>query len=170
MQFISLNQTNHDYWQTIYREAFPPNERIAFQELKQKAADNHQIKMVVITDGEQNVGIAYFVDLKEKAFVLYLAVDQSIRGQGIGGKTLSALKERYPKGIILESESTLEDADNQQQREARYHFYLKNGFIDTEKIAHNMERDFHLLTSNLDCSVADYLSSMKILGQETSVI
>ncbi|CAK1222904.1 Ribosomal protein S18 acetylase RimI and related acetyltransferases (RimI) [Fructobacillus tropaeoli] len=57
MQFISLNQTNHDYWQIIYREAFPPNERIAFQELKQKAADNHQIKMAVITDDEQNVGL-----------------------------------------------------------------------------------------------------------------
>ncbi|CAK1228787.1 GNAT family N-acetyltransferase [Fructobacillus evanidus] len=170
MQFIPLNQTNHDYWQTIYREAFPASEQIDFQELKQKEADHDQIKMVVLVNGEQNVGIAYFVDLKEKAFVLYLAVDQSIRGQGIGGKILSALKERYPKGIILESESTLEDADNQQQREARYHFYLKNGFIDTKKIAHNMERDFHLLTSNSDCSVADYLGSMKILGQETSVI
>ncbi|CAK1248022.1 GNAT family N-acetyltransferase [Fructobacillus cardui] len=170
MQFISLDQTNRDYWETIYHEAFPSSERIALQELKQKAADHVQIKMTVLVDGEQNVGIAYFVDLKEKAFVLYLAVDQSIRGQGIGGKTLSAFKERYPKGIILESESTLEDADNQQQREARYHFYLKNGFIDTKKIAHNMGRDFHLLTSNLECSVADYLGSMKILGQKTSVI
>ncbi|GAP03411.1 GNAT family acetyltransferase [Fructobacillus pseudoficulneus] len=169
MQFISLNQNNHDYWETIYREAFPASERIAFQELKQKAANHDQIKMVVLVDGEQNVGIAYFVDIKEKAFVLYLAVDQSIRGRGIGGQTLSALKDHYPKGIILESESTLEGADNQQQRKARYHFYLKNGFIDTKKITHNMGRDFHLLTTNLACSVADYLSSMKILGQRTSV-
>lgn len=170
MQFISLNQTNCDYWQAIYREAFPVSEQIPFQELKQKSVDHDQIKMIVLVDGKQNVGIAYLVDLKDKAFVLYLAVDQSIRGQGIGGKTLSALKECYPQGIILESESTLEDADNQQQRETRYHFYLKNGFIDTKKITHNMGRDFHLLTSNLDCFVADYLNSMKILGQTTSVI
>ncbi|GAP03469.1 hypothetical protein [Fructobacillus americanaquae] len=54
--------------------------------------------MMVLVDGKQNVGIAYLIDLKDKAFVLYLAVDQSIRGQRIGGKTLSALKECYPQG------------------------------------------------------------------------
>lgn len=170
MQFILLNQTNHNYWQKIQHESFPASEQIPFQNLKHKATDNNQIKMVVITDGEQNLGISYFVDLKEKAFVLYLAVDQLFRGQGVGGKILSVLKARYPKGIILESESTMENVDNQKQREARYHFYLKNGFIDTKKIVHNMESDFHLLTSNLACSVDDYLDSMKILGQETSVI
>lgn len=53
--------------------------------------------MMVLVDGKQNVGIAYLIDLKDKAFVLYLAVDQSIRGQRIGGKTLSALKECYPQ-------------------------------------------------------------------------
>lgn len=169
MQFILLNQTNHNYWQKIQHESFPASEQIPFQNLKQKATDNNQIKMVVITDGEQNVGISYFVDLKEKAFVLQLSINYC-EDRGVGGKILSVLKARYPKGIILESESTMENVDNQKQREARYHFYLKNGFIDTKKIVHNMESDFHLLTSNLACSVDDYLDSMKILGQETSVI
>lgn len=64
------------------------------------------------------------------AVVLYLAVNPAIRSQGIGGKMIGLLKERYGDGLLVEVEK-VEETDNafqQHQRQRRIDFYKRHGF------------------------------------------
>ena len=64
------------------------------------------------------------------AVVLYLAVNPAIRSQGIGGKMISLLKERYGDGLLVEVEK-VEETDNafqQRQRQRRIDFDKRHGF------------------------------------------
>lgn len=164
IKFQPINEENQAYWQQVYYEAFPEAERIDFDKLFPKSNYPAEVKLATIVEDQTNVGIILLVDMQSKAFILYLAVDANIRGRGIGRKVLDELKLMYPDGFILESESLDVDANNREQRLARYAFYERNGLIDTGIISHNMSGAFHLLTSKRATNINDYLKATKVLN------
>ncbi|MFT8756444.1 MULTISPECIES: GNAT family N-acetyltransferase [Leuconostoc] len=170
MTLTNFNITDETNWQNIYLNAFPAHERLPFKSLKQKVNDNNQIKMLTFKSDDRVAGILFLVTLADdKAFILYFAVDATIRGKGIGSQMLSFLKQQYTGGIILESEIIGTDADNEQQRLQRYHFYQRNGVLDSGFVAQNMGGTFHLLRTSEQITVADYLKAIDILGLTTTM-
>ena len=159
-----------NYWSDLYSSSFPVNQQIAVNDLINIANSNDSVKMLLIQLNAQNVGIIYLVDFDDQAFILYLAIDTNMRGNGLGKSTINALKSRFKDGFILESESILIDSDNPKQRNARYRFYTNNGMIDTDLASKDSDDEFHLLTSNKDAGVDLYKKANQILGLDVDVI
>lgn len=169
IRFNSLDNSNREYWENIYYEAFPEAERIPFNDIFDNLRLLSEVKISVIVEDNQPVGIILLVELDKKSFILYLAVDSSLRGGGIGRKVLETLDNKYTEGFILESEETSVNATNQEQRQARYNFYKRNGLIDTHIISHNMGGDFHLLKSKESITEVDYVQALNILNIEATI-
>lgn len=170
MILTNFNTNDETNWQKIYLNAFPAYERLPFETLQQKVSDNDQIKMLTFKSNDHVAGILFLVTLADdKAFILYFAVDATIRGKGIGSQMLSCLKQRYTGGIVLESEIVGTNADNEQQRLQRYQFYQRNGVLDSGFVAQNMGGTFHLLRTSDQITVADYLKAIDILGLTTTM-
>ncbi len=114
----------------LYITAFPAEERAPFFLIMSRAKKG-KAKMLAAYDGEKFIGFAYMVCYKDLAYLFYLAVEESKRGMGYGGKILSAVKEKYSGSrIFLAREQLDKNADNYSQRVNRHEFYLHNGFKD----------------------------------------
>lgn len=169
IKIVNVTEEDKAYWQDIYMQSFPEYERLDFMQLAQLAKTKKPVKMALVVD-EQPVGILLLVEISaQKVFVLYFAVDANIRGRGIGSKTIAALKEQYPNGVILESEITGQQADNEMQRVKRYDFYKRNGVNDAHLVTKNMGGTFHLLRTTDEISDDDYLNAVSELGIEAQV-
>ncbi|KOY72947.1 GNAT family N-acetyltransferase [Apilactobacillus kunkeei] len=169
--FRNLSDNNDSsYWLDLYSDSFPTNQRIDFNDLTNIANSNDSVQMLLIQLDAQNVGIIYLVDFHDQAFILYLAIDANMRGNGLGKLTIKALKSRFKDGFILESESILVDSANHKQRNARYRFYTNNGMIDTDLATKDSDDEFHLLTSNKYAGVDLYKKANQILGLDVDVI
>ncbi|CAI2596899.1 hypothetical protein AKUH4B503X_06690 [Apilactobacillus kunkeei] len=166
---ISYNNDS-SYWLDLYSNSFPTNQRMNFKDLTNIANSNDSVQMLLIQLDAQNVGIIYLVDFDDQAFILYLAIDANMRGNGLGKLTIKALKSRFKDGFILESESILVDSANHKQRNARYRFYTNNGMIDTDLATKDSDDEFHLLTSNKYAGVDLYKKANQILGLDVDVI
>ncbi|MCK8619433.1 GNAT family N-acetyltransferase [Apilactobacillus kunkeei] len=169
--FRNLSDNNDSsYWLDLYSDSFPTNQQIDFNDLTNIANSNDSVQMLLIQLNAQNVGIIYLVDFDDQAFILYLAIDANMRGNGLGKLTIKALKSRFKEGFILESESILVDSANHKQRNARYRFYTNNGMIDTDLATKDSDDEFHLLTSNKYAGVELYKKANQILGLDVDVI
>ena len=169
--FRNLSDNNDSsYWLDLYSDSFPTNQQIDFNDLTNIANSNDSVQMLLIQLNAQNVGIIYLVDFDDQAFILYLAIDANMRGNGLGKLTIKALKSRFKDGFILESESILVDSANHKQRNARYRFYTNNGMIDTDLATKDSDDEFHLLTSNKYAGVDLYKKANQILGLDVDVI
>ncbi|CAI2667718.1 hypothetical protein AKUH4B412M_06760 [Apilactobacillus kunkeei] len=169
--FRNLSDNNDSsYWLDLYSDSFPTNQQIDFNDLTNIANSNDSVQMLLIQLNAQNVGIIYLVDFDDQAFILYLAIDANMRGNGLGKLTIKALKSRFKEGFILESESILVDSANHKQRNARYRFYTNNGMMDTDLATKDSDDEFHLLTSNKYAGVELYKKANQILGLDVDVI
>lgn len=128
---IVLKKTN-DYGKIkeLYLTAFPRDERAPFSLIRRRARQG-RADMLCAYDGEEFVGFAYMVCLRDLAYLFYFAIDESRRGMGYGSAVLAELKKRYEgKRLFLAREQLDESADNYGQRARRHEFYLRNGFED----------------------------------------
>lgn len=89
--------------ETIYTEAFPPEERRAWSEILQNIRG---LRACAIELNSVAVGIITLWELGELGvFVEHFALAPTLRGQGIGGKVLNLIKHNYPQQrLILEAE------------------------------------------------------------------
>ena len=161
-EISNIDESN--YWMNLYDASFPEYEKTPFNDLVQMSNSDHRIKMYLVKYNDNKAGIIYLVDMNTKAFILYFAIDSSIRGQGLGKLVINALNKEFKDGFILECESTIGNFPNSEQRDARYRFYMKNGLIDTNLFSRDSGQNFHLLTSNEKCTKDNYLYANKLLG------
>jgi ribosomal protein S18 acetylase RimI-like enzyme len=107
----------------LYNSAFPEKERREFSELENLLLVNN---CLIYSIDAENIGFSGFCicwDLGGFAFIEHFAVNPELRGLGIGEKTLSLLKTRHNKTILLETEPEVDEITAR-----RVHFYQRNGF------------------------------------------
>lgn len=170
MKFIDYNTENAAYWDQVYVDAFPETERFAMNFLLNQQAAHSNIHLSIIERDDEYVGICLHVGIDTgKAFILYLAIDAKMRGKNVGSEVLQHLKKMYPNGYILESEQTGLDAANEEQRVKRVHFYERNGLMDSRYLSHKQSGSFHVMRSNDQVTMEDYLAGISDLGIESAV-
>ncbi|SCB85150.1 GNAT family N-acetyltransferase [Weissella bombi] len=170
MEIIDVTPNTQNDWKRVYDEAFPPYEQRPISELFDLVEQQDAIKMQVVVDEQNVVGIVYLCEIGlSKAFVLYFAIDANIQSKGFGSRALAMLQERYPGGVILEAEETGTQAENEEQRVRRYDFYMRNGFEDKQLISENSGGTFHLLASTPDINTTEYLQAMHAMSIEAIV-
>jgi GNAT superfamily N-acetyltransferase len=122
-------KSNKKEIKTLYRNAFPKEERVPFLFLryKEKRGKGHFYAAI---DNDQFVGLVYTVIKGKYVYIFYLAVSSEYRGCGYGSKILDAIKEKYPTSIfvLLIEDTDQKDAFNYKERIRRLSFYNKNGF------------------------------------------
>lgn len=114
----------------LYISAFPKDERAPFFFLMSRYRKG-KAQMLAALDEERFAGLAYIVCLEDMVYLFYLAVEESLRGRGVGGQIIEQIIKMYPnKRIFLSREQLDENADNFKQRVSRRNFYIKCGLCD----------------------------------------
>lgn len=129
---LNLEELKNVY-ETYMMKDFPANELKPFQMIAEKYKEGCYEALGVMKNNEI-IGYACFVKLGNDYLFDYLGVREDIRNKGIGSQFLQVIKEYYKDAdsIIGEVEDyTLSDGDERELRERRYHFYLRNGLVDT---------------------------------------
>lgn len=123
-----------DQVRAVYEQSFPPSQRCDFSRLLAAVCDGARW-LFMAKAGDRVLGFAVTLPLPEaNAHMLeYMAVAKSYRGQGIGAKLFSAVRDAVRStggaaGVILEVEP--DDQGTKAQKEARrrrIRFYCRNG-------------------------------------------
>ncbi|MBO5343264.1 MAG: GNAT family N-acetyltransferase [Ruminococcus sp.] len=114
----------------LYISAFPMEERCPYF-IMMNREKRGKSEMLVARDKGEFIGFAYMVCDQKLAYLFYLAVDDSKRGQGYGTKIIEAVKKKYNgMRIFLAREQLDKSAENYAQRVSRRNFYIRCGFED----------------------------------------
>ena len=114
----------------LYYRAFPKNERRPFPELVENRFGGTEV--FCFYDGKAFVGMACLLNSPIISHLIYLAVDESLRGHGYGSKSLELLhRSKSGKKIMVDIEVPNENAENAEQRIMRKKFYLRAGYEET---------------------------------------
>ena len=116
----------------IYFEAFPKNERMPFFFffLMSKLWNT---QFWGFYDGDTPCGFAYFAVNRKLLFLMFLAVDESLRGEGYGSAILKEIRNRYPeKKLIVSIEPCEDTSPDTEIRKRRKAFYGRNGYGETD--------------------------------------
>lgn len=111
--------------------AFPAYELVPYSFLTEQARRD-EVSLLAYHDDGQFCGFVFMIEGVDMAYVLYLAVDETLRSKGYGARILADVSERCAgKTLMLDIEPIDEAAPNLEQRKRRREFYLRNGFEPT---------------------------------------
>lgn len=128
---VAENSVEMDEIMRLMETAFPPSEQAPRSFLVEQARRD-EVSMFAYSDEGRFCGFTFMIEDETMAYVLYLAVDGTIRSRGYGSQILASVAERVgDKTLVLDIEPVDEAADNVEQRRRRRNFYLRNGFVPT---------------------------------------
>lgn len=117
--------------QTLYVTAFPENERRPFHLLLDDATQCSEI--VAFYEQERFCGFMSLLTIDDITHIIYFAIEQSMRGGGLGAQALALLRQRKPcNRLLADIEAPASSAENNSERMRRKQFYLQNGYEPTE--------------------------------------
>lgn len=138
----------------LYFQAFPKEERVPWWLLRLYS----KWKIIDLTlwlDGDVFCSFTASVSVDGLHFVLFFAVAQELRGKGYGSAILSAIKQEY-EPVALNVEPLIDTAPNYAQRQSRFAFYRKNGFVDTGYHVWEVGGKFRVLSTAGELDVSQY--------------
>ena len=141
----------------IYFNSFPKYEQLPWWILRFLTV-RKEIDITAYYDGEVLCGFTYTVTAGNILFVLFFAVENTLRGKGYGSAILEHLKESNPeKSVLLNVELLDPNADNYEERVRRFRFYEKNGFYDTKYDIEEVGGVFRVLATTPTFDNEEYL-------------
>lgn len=145
--------------------AFPKEERQPLLRLWLLSALRPRVALTVYYEGETFCGFTLTVNSEKYLYISFIAVNPALRSQGIGGKILRQLQERYPgKSMLVEVETPSEGAENELQREKRMRFYMRNGFYDLNRSITGRGVTYSVLATDRDYDREAYLKIFEELS------
>ena len=118
--------------ESLYRSAFPEDERMPFSAMLKRRQDGAVKMFAVESDDGDFDGMAITMEYEDMALLAYFAISSGRRGEGIGSEAFQMLRDLFgEKRFFIEVESTSVASENAQEREERKVFYHVNGMRDT---------------------------------------
>ena len=152
-----IGDTLNDYTEAkaLYYRSFPKNERRSFSELAENRLGNTQV--VCFYDDNTFIGFACMLNSFDISHIIYIAVDESLRGHGYGSKALDLLhKSKRGKCIMVDIEVPDMQAKNNEQRIMRKNFYLRAGYVQTSVKYEWRGEKYEILSFPKQISQAEY--------------
>lgn len=137
----------------LYRTAFPKEEQLPWLLLRFMTA----LRLAQLNCYERDgvfCGLTVISSTPKVRFVMFLAVEEALRGTGCGSEILAQLKGKRP--VILNVEPLDDQAQNAAQRVLRMRFYEKNGFYDTGYEIDEVGGTFRVLSTEPKLDVPSY--------------
>lgn len=141
IDYFTFNRKNEI--KELYINSFPKNERFPFWLLKY-CSKSDNVLFNIILDNDKLIGMEYIISYDNNAYLMYFAIDKDNRGNGYGSKALEDLIKRY-ETVILSIERANKDLDDKKRRK---NFYLRNGFIETNKFIEDNGVKYEILCTN----------------------
>jgi len=158
---INKKLKDFDKVKKLYKEAFPKEEITPLPILLFKAKKK-DTDFLAIYDGNDLIGLTYICYGDDIAFVLYLAIEENLRGKGYGSQVLELIKNRCDKKrLILNIEKTDSNSPNNEQRLKRKRFYKRNRFKDLKYSTNEGGTEYEMMGYNTTVSKEEYLNFMK---------
>lgn len=147
------------HWLQLYRlylSAFPAAERKPFSIIAKMYREGRTDVWRICQEGRM-VGLATTIQGGGLVLLDYFAVNDRLRGQGIGSHALEMLQQRYAHaGLFVEIESTREPGADLVQRLRRKQFYLRGGMAPLNVEAEVFGVKMELLGSRCRMDFEDY--------------
>lgn len=113
----------------LYRESFPVEEQMPYWALQWRSSKRNA-RLCGVFDGKEMIGMVSFLTEGNFLYLMYLAVAEEYRDCGYGSAILELLKQRYPQWPIMICVEPLDpQAKNYVQRQRRWRFYERHGFV-----------------------------------------
>lgn len=149
----------------IYEKSFPLSERFDFDILK-KCNKESNVHLSCIIQDDIPVGMQFTIDIpNDITYLMYYAIDEEYRNQGIGSKALQNLVVSKDK-IMLIIEKPIDKLTTKRKE-----FYLKNGFYNTDIIFEDTGIQYEVLVSckNYKPTVHDLLNRYSFMTSNKSI-
>ena len=148
----------------LYERAFPENERCEFERMVADTARGLEIP--AFYEEGRFCGFACLLNCGDISHIIYFAVEESLRGRGMGGEILATVRREKPgQRLIVDVEAEAEGADNNPIRRRRKEFYRRNGYAETEVHYHWQGDDFEILSNGGPLTNEDFWNFWKVLGR-----
>ena len=128
----------------IYYNSFDKAERFPFWLLK-RCAREENVEFNVIYNDSVIIGIEYIIKYDDVVYLMYLALDKDNRQKGYGTQILNDLTKKYGN-VILSIEKAKQG--NNDIKLKRKEFYLRNGFISSNKYILDNGIEYEILNTN----------------------
>ncbi len=161
MEFVDAKNYKREI-KTLYRTAFPANERAPFWMLLSKTKDERN-DFYAVTDNGNFIGLVYTIKSDKAVYVFFLAVEKTKRGSGYGTKILEMIKNKYsdrPVTLMIE-DTAITSADNYEERINRLEFYKRNGFKQLHIKINEAGVDYELLGTKDTVTLDNFFEIMK---------
>ena len=129
---------------TLYQQAFPKNEQMDLS----KIFDLQKGVIYGYYQQEQLVGFVIICIHQQIVSILYLAIQEEYRNQGIGSYIVNDLAQQYNQYKRVADIEKIKDVENKTQRIKRKQFYLKNHFQETDVTYTWQNEDYVILSRN----------------------
>mgnify|MGYP000928895881 CR=1 FL=1 len=115
----------------IYKSSFPKGDRMSFI-MMLIMAKMSSTEFISFHDKDTLCGFVYMSTIENLTFVMFLAVDENIRGKGYGSFILEKIQSMHTNSkIIVSIERCDQEAKDIKQRLKRKKFYINNGYKET---------------------------------------
>lgn len=129
----------------LYESAFPKNERRPLEVL---LTEHGPGDVLAVLEGGAFIGLAILLTHLDITHILYLAVEDRLRGRGYGSRILTLIRAAYPgQRIVVDVEEPGAETANGAQRQRRIDFYERNGYRCTD-IRYRWRGEAYLIMSN----------------------
>lgn len=128
----------------LYVSAFPKSERFPFWILK-NCSNNSNVHLDAILWDDKLVGMQFIVKYDNISYLMYLAIDDNYRNKGLGSRVLRDLVIKNDNILLCIEKTDINDEDNIKNR--RKNFYLRNGFCSTGYSFEDSGVDYEIISS-----------------------
>lgn len=144
-----LSSSDKNLIKKLYYESFDKDERFPFWLLK-KCSKEKNVKFNVIYSKDKVIGFQYIIEYDNIDYLMYFAIEKRQRNNGYGSEILKELNRSY-KNVLLCIEKTSEQVSDIKNK--RKQFYLRNGFVGTNKYIVDNNVEYELLCSNSNLNI-----------------
>lgn len=160
---LEPDHRDREYFERINEEAFPPSERMRFDEIFRFAA-NTDTDVLGIYEEEEPIGFAVLLKNAACGYLYFIAIDQRMRSKGHGTAAIRELMKAYPAlQLVLDFEIIDEKAENREQRLRRKNFYLRNGFHETGNYTMLRDERFEVVCSGGELNQAAFKDLLSVI-------
>jgi len=140
----------------LYERAFPANERRPLHPLLNDTTGCSDF--LAFYEDKEFVGFACLLTRRDITHILYIAIDEAMRGQGYGTKALEAIRRVRPgQRIIADLEDDAREAEG-GPRHKRKQFYERCGYRKTGVEYPWRGEDYIILSQGGPVTMEEFLS------------
>ena len=111
--------------------SFPKDERMPFG-MMIAMSFLWNTEFLAFYDENTLCGLIYLATIGCRSFIMFFAVDKTLRNKDYGSQILEEVRKRHPKNkIIVSIEPCSDNQDKTDIKVRRRNFYLRNGYLET---------------------------------------